>query len=521
MSGPAVFDPVAYQRAVAGDAGTYVPGSQTQNLPMSNTPVSGPVWSGPGTTAAQGAALMNTVSADTNTPVATLERNVAPSQQTPGAADMTTVSPATGSPSPAIPDTTTNSTVSQLGALQAYTAPSLPTQANSADPYLQAYQAALGDNSGVTGVQGQLNALQQSQFLSHQGLEGQAIAMPFVTGQEAAVDKNVNQQQQTLTQQLALAQAKQQSGIDVSKAALDYYANKDSQANTMSMAQYNAQVQAQQQALQNAYNDGQLTKTELFTAQQNLANQQANAALEQQRLAATAKASNAITPYQQATLDQNAQQLAQQTANQNKPTIEGNAATGLYSVQNGVATPLQSPNPTGATMTGTNAAANAANPIDYTFHVGQETADQYNARIAAAEAANGSVPLNTTSPLSQPSASGSTAQPTATIQEYNYAKSQGYTGTLVQYQSQLANQHIPASSSSGPTGVQTAAQLKADQASAISGLAKRKGSDGYVSPQDYQTMKQAWAAQGLGSGAQFDAQASAFRNPNNEGYVLG
>lgn len=350
---------------------------QAATAQAGNVQSSGPVWYGPGLTDAQKGQANAVLGAANGF---TYDASGNPSGTPPAASPDATPNPVinagpnspANSPSPAIPDTTTNSTVSQLAALQgqptqsnpSYTLPGVPTPANGADQYLQAYQAALGNNQGVTDVQGQLNALQQSQFLSHQGLEGQAIAMPFVTGQEAAVDKNVNQQQQTLTQQLALAQARQQSGIDVSKAALDYYSGKDTQANSMAMAQYDAQLQqaatlekqnydAQQQQLQNAYNAGQLTQQELFTAQQNLAKQ-----------AYDSQQAQTLTAYQKATLNQ-PQTLSPGSAlvsATGQPLANNPTAT----TQNTTANPYAVlPNGADTYNKQTGLLGTAANPVDY------------------------------------------------------------------------------------------------------------------------------------------------------------
>ena len=83
---------------------------------------------------------------------------------------------------------------------------------------LQNQQIALENKMKMLGLgqQGQNNAL-----------EDQPIAMPFITGQKAALEKSyalergvTEAQQQTLQQKLALAQSKQQSALDMSKFQL-------------------------------------------------------------------------------------------------------------------------------------------------------------------------------------------------------------------------------------------------------------------------------------------------------------
>src|SRR3990167_8847837 len=103
------------------------------------------------------------------------------------------------------------------------------TPANSADAFLQAYLQSLSPTSAETGLQSQgaaleaqLRNLNQGQGVMNANLEDQPIALPFITGQESAVEKryalqrgDVMNQQLTVQQKLALEQAKRQSAIDV------------------------------------------------------------------------------------------------------------------------------------------------------------------------------------------------------------------------------------------------------------------------------------------------------------------
>lgn len=144
-----------------------------------------------------------------------------------------------------------------VGTSSSTSTPTLP-QSNpvtgASDQYLQNYLKTLTPSDEENTVQKQLATLQQSQYLSHQGLEGQAIATPFITGQEAAVDKGLNQQQQTLTSQLAAAQKQRQSAMDVSKAALDYQISpyQQAQLDATKANNTNSQVNNEQQLLLNA-----------------------------------------------------------------------------------------------------------------------------------------------------------------------------------------------------------------------------------------------------------------------------
>jgi hypothetical protein len=99
------------------------------------------------------------------------------------------------------------------------------TPGTSSDELLKQYLSNLAPTADETKYQGELANLEASRKLSFQNLEGQPIATSFITGQEAAVGKALDNSKQTLTQQLALAQSKRQSAMDVSKAALDYTTN--------------------------------------------------------------------------------------------------------------------------------------------------------------------------------------------------------------------------------------------------------------------------------------------------------
>lgn len=199
-----------------------------------------------------------------------------------------------------------------------------PTLANTADQYLQNYLKTLSPTQTESDLQSQQAALtsanQQGQF----NVSQQPIATPFITGQSAAIQKQNDLSQQTLTGKLALEQSKRQSSIDVSKAALDYASNKDTQANQLAQRQYELQFQAQQQQLQNAYASAQeqyklqfgqysqdlqnqFTQRQQalqnqFTSQQNQASSAADLAKQQQQNAFTASQN---TQSQQATASNN------------------------------------------------------------------------------------------------------------------------------------------------------------------------------------------------------------------------
>lgn len=65
--------------------------------------------------------------------------------------------------------------------------------------------------------------------------------------------------------------------------------------------------------------------------------------------------------------------------------------------------------------------------------------------------------------------------------------------------------------SSGPTASQMMSEA----------LSAKTGSDGYVSPGTYSSMKNQWVAGGYGKAKDFDAAFAGYRNPKNKYYKLG
>lgn len=70
-------------------------------------------------------------------------------------------------------------------------------------------------------TQKQLNALITSRELGLRGVEEKPIAMEFITGQKAALERRAATQSLPLTQNLALLQAKRQAATDIAKTKLD------------------------------------------------------------------------------------------------------------------------------------------------------------------------------------------------------------------------------------------------------------------------------------------------------------
>jgi len=87
---------------------------------------------------------------------------------------------------------------------------------------LQKLLDSMTPSTQETDLQTQLANLEASRKLSYQDLENQPIATPFITGQEAAVDKSVNNKQQTVQGQLSVLQNKRGLIADAAKAALEF-----------------------------------------------------------------------------------------------------------------------------------------------------------------------------------------------------------------------------------------------------------------------------------------------------------
>ncbi|MEK7180024.1 MAG: hypothetical protein AAB706_00955, partial [Patescibacteria group bacterium] len=170
----------------------------------------------------------------------------------------------------AVPQTGTTTPSSNLpaqaSALQTSTLPAqggLPTPPvfaqDSNNQFLQSYLQSLSPTSAETELQGQQGALEsqlrnlnQGQGVMNANLEDQPIALPFITGQQAAVEKryalqrgDVTNQQLTIQRKLALEQAKRQSAIDVSKTSLDYATGQQGRTDTLTQQQYQNQTEAQ------------------------------------------------------------------------------------------------------------------------------------------------------------------------------------------------------------------------------------------------------------------------------------
>lgn len=130
------------------------------------------------------------------------------------------------------------------------------------------YQSLLGflkpstEESNVASQQSALDAelrnTNQGQDEMNRNIKDQPIALPFITGQQNAVEEryalrrgDIGNRQQTLQAKLANLQARRQSSIDVAKTGLDYAQNQESNAQKTARQQYEDSVN------QSRYNDSQ------------------------------------------------------------------------------------------------------------------------------------------------------------------------------------------------------------------------------------------------------------------------
>ena len=84
-----------------------------------------------------------------------------------------------------------------------------------------AYRQNLTPTAEETSAEQRLAALFGSRDLGIAGIENEAIAMPLIMGQTAALEKQANIKGQTLQNQLAILQAKRQSALEASKFSLE------------------------------------------------------------------------------------------------------------------------------------------------------------------------------------------------------------------------------------------------------------------------------------------------------------
>lgn len=175
---------------------------------------------------------------------------------------------------------------------------SVGTTAGTNGTYPQSFQDyinTLTPSADETSIQNQLNTLrsqeattQASSQLGKVNVENQPIAMPFITGQQAAIERLTGAKTQALAsqevplvQQLAMAQAKRQAAADVAKAKYEYETATTKTSNTNKPTS----VQEYEYAVKNGY-------TGTYNDYQNL---------DANRKVAIAKAgvgSNGLTDYQ-------------------------------------------------------------------------------------------------------------------------------------------------------------------------------------------------------------------------------
>lgn len=109
-------------------------------------------------------------------------------------------------------------------------APALPTGSGSYDPLItnsqaedlfKKYQGTLVPTQEELDAQTNLNNLNTSAATAYTNTQNQPIALPFITGQQAALQRSQNLLATPLEAQISLLQAKRQMASTASKAALD------------------------------------------------------------------------------------------------------------------------------------------------------------------------------------------------------------------------------------------------------------------------------------------------------------
>ena len=253
------------------------------------------------------------------------------------------------------------------------------------DQYFQQYSQYLMPNEQETGLKQTINDLMASYRAGLTNVEGQAIAMPFVTGQSAALDVQAEREKSNLLEALGLAQGNRLAMGDVAKAQYNF-ANEEAlrrqhagenafsqwsttqqlmmsqakqgfdqwaaeqglsqqaadqafqhwattqginlQASGQAYDQWQGNQQLSQSASQNNFNQW-LQQQQLALQAQGMNSDEAYRAaqlqLQQQQLAQ----GNQITPYQQATLAQNQSQFDATQANSGQMTDYQKAQTEL------------------------------------------------------------------------------------------------------------------------------------------------------------------------------------------------
>lgn len=132
---------------------------------------------------------------------------------------------------PAIGSNTGNSASGSSYSSSAGGAPAVPytgggsynpliTSAESEDLFKK-YQDSLKQSDEELTAQERLNSLNTAAATAYTNTQNQPIALPFITGQQAAIQRSQALLAQPLESQLALLQAKRQTASTVSKAALD------------------------------------------------------------------------------------------------------------------------------------------------------------------------------------------------------------------------------------------------------------------------------------------------------------
>lgn len=267
-----------------------------------------------------------------------------------------------------------------------------PYQGQSYQPvnleqYFNEYTGHLTPSTQETQTRQDINNLNASWRQGILGVEGQPIAMPFVTGQSAAITRQADMQRQTLQEQLGLAQAQRMAAMDVAKAKYGFASDEATRRMQASEQDFSRWLSTQNLGLQaNQFNEQQkqtawenqfrlmgYSADEAYrmaqlkmeqdrlaqsTQQQSFSNQMAQQqfGLDQQRLQQDQSQFSASQSQQQQQFQAQqaeeaarraqqqsqfeAQLKAEEAAKQGSSDILGSASTGYYTMQDGVMTPV-------------------------------------------------------------------------------------------------------------------------------------------------------------------------------------
>lgn len=166
-------------------------------------------------TAVQNTQLLNMLRGGAATPAPTGALPTTPTSVTTNPTPVTPPPTTATVPPPAVPTNTTTSGGATAGSVL-----SDPT-ANS-NAMLQQVLKLMTPSTDETNLMKSAADLEASRKLSNRNIEDQPIALPFITGQEAAVDKRATDMGANITARLDIAKAQRLGALDAAKTVFDY-----------------------------------------------------------------------------------------------------------------------------------------------------------------------------------------------------------------------------------------------------------------------------------------------------------